>query len=75
MNSVSKTLYIPLFRKAYVRKNGILLCDKKAEEIWAREGFPLRSRSRSKWLAYYMAMRCAAFDEWTTRQMARLPTP
>ena len=69
MNNVNKTLYIPLYGKAYVSKKGIILCDKKAEEIWAAEGFPLKGKSKSKWLAYYMGMRSAVFDNWVKEQM------
>ena len=36
MNNVNKTLYIPLYGKAYVSRRGLLLEDKKAEEINAR---------------------------------------
>ena len=38
MNSVNKTLYIPLYGKSYVSKKGLFLDDKKAEEIWEAEG-------------------------------------
>ena len=69
MNSVNRTLYIPLYGKAYVSKKGIILEDKKAEEIWAAEGFALKGKSKSKWLAYYMGMRSAVFDEWLREQM------
>ncbi len=69
MNSVNKTLYIPLYGKAYVSKKGIILDDKKAEEIWEAEGFSLKGKSKSKWLAYYMGARSAVFDEWLRRQM------
>ena len=69
MNNVNKTLYIPLYGKAYVSRKGILLQDTKAEEIWAAEGFALKGKSKSKWLAYYMAMRSAAFDRWLRTQM------
>ena len=41
MNSVNKTLYIPLYGK-----------------------------SKSKWLAYYMGIRSAVFDEWVKKQVA-----
>lgn len=68
MNSVNKTLYIPLYGKAYVSRRGIILNDKKAEEIWAAEGFALGGKSKSKWLAYYMGMRSAVFDEWLRNQ-------
>ncbi len=70
MNSVNKTLYIPLYGKAYVSKKGILLDDKKAEEIWAAEGFTLKGKAKSKWLAYYMGIRCAVFDDWLRQQMS-----
>ena len=73
MNSVNKTLYIPLYGKAYVSRKGIILSDPKAEAIWAAEGFPLRGKSRSKWLTYYMGMRAAVFDRWLREQMAADP--
>ena len=69
MNSVNKTLYIPLYGKAYVSRKGIILDDKKAEEIWAAEAFVLKGKSKSKWLAYYMGIRSAVFDEWVKQQM------
>lgn len=69
MNGVNKTLYIPLYGKAYVSKKGIILKDAKAEEIWAAEGFELKGKSKSKWLAYYMGMRSATFDAWLQEQM------
>ena len=64
MNNVNKTLYIPLYGKAFVSNKGIILQDKKAEEIWKAEGFLLKGRAKSKWLAYYMGIRSAVFDEW-----------
>ena len=70
MNNINKTLYIPLYGKAYVSKKGIILADKKAEEIWEAEGFALKGKSKSKWLAYYMGMRSAVFDNWLRAQMA-----
>ena len=48
MNSVNKTLYIPLYGKAYVSRRGLFLDDKKAEQIWAAEGFELKGKSKSK---------------------------
>ncbi len=69
MNNVNKTLYIPLYGKAYVSQKGVILHDPKAEEIWAAEGFALKGKSKSKWLAYYMGMRSAVFDDWLREQM------
>ena len=65
MDGVNKTLYIPLYGKAQVSKRGIILADPWAEEIWDANAFPLKGKSRSKWLALYMGMRAAVFDRWT----------
>lgn len=73
MNNVSKTLYIPLYGKATVSRKGIILEDQKAEEIWAAEGFPLRGKAKSKWLAYSMGMRSAVFDRWAKACMEKNP--
>ena len=73
MNNVNKTLYIPLYGKAFVSKKGIILHDDKAVEIWEREKFPLKGKSKSKWLAYYMGMRSAVFDLWTKEKIKQFP--
>ena len=73
MDSVNKTLYIPLYGKAFVSRKGIILKDTKAEEIWEKEGFPLKGKSKSKWLAYYMGMRSAVFDRWLIQKMEEFP--
>ena len=70
MNNVNKTLYIPLYGKAFVSKRGLFLDDKKAEELWEAEGFKLKGKSASKWLAYYMGVRASVFDEWVNAQTA-----
>lgn len=70
MDSVNKTLYIPLYGKAYVSRKGLFLNDKMAERIWAAEGFELKGKSKSKWLAYYMGIRSAVFDEWTKHRLS-----
>ena len=71
MDSVNKTLYIPLCGKAYVSKRGLFLDDKKAEELWAAEGFSLKGKARSRWLAFYMGIRSAVFDDWTKEQLSK----
>ena len=73
MDSINKTLYIPLYGKAYVSSKGILLRDEMAEKITSLVELPLKGSSRSKWLAYYMAMRAAIFDNWVTEQLSRYP--
>lgn len=69
MNSVNKTLYIPLYGKAYVSQKGLFLKDKKAEQIWKEQGLKLKGKSKSKWLAYYMGIRSAVFDDWVKEQL------
>ncbi len=69
MNNVNKTLYIPLYGKSFVSKKGLFLTDKKAEEIWEKEGFFLKGKSKSKYLAYYMGIRSAVFDSWLINKM------
>ena len=73
MNCINKTLYIPLYGKSYVSKKGIILHDPKAEQIWEAEGFAMKGKSASKWLAYYMGMRSAVFDGWVKQQMEAMP--
>lgn len=69
MNEVNKTLYIPLYGKATVSRKGIILKDTKAEEIWEKEQFYLKGKAKSKWLAYYMAMRARVFDDWVCEKL------
>lgn len=65
MNEVNKTLFIPLYGKSQVSKQGIILNDPMAEKIWKAEAFPIHGKSKSKWLTYNMAMRARVFDDWT----------
>lgn len=73
MNNINKTLHIPLYGKAYVSKKGIILEDKKAELIWEKQGFTLKGKAKSKWLAYYMAMRSASYDNWVKQTIINKP--
>ena len=65
MNEINKTLFIPLYGKSQVSRKGVILNDPMAERIWREEAFPIRGKSKSKWLAYNMAMRARVFDDWT----------
>ena len=73
MDSVNKTLYIPLRGKAYVSHRKLLLSDPDAEAIWASEGFPLTGKAASKWLSYSMGIRAAVFDRWLRQQLQKMP--
>jgi len=73
MLAESKTLYIPLYGKSLVSRKGIILQDRKAEEIWEKEGFPLHGKPKSRWLAYYMGMRAAVMDQWLCEKLQKYP--
>ena len=73
MNEVNRTLFIPLYGKSFVSKQHIIISDPDAERIWDAEGFPIRGKSKSKWLAYNMAMRARVFDDWTDRMLRKHP--
>ena len=73
MNEVNKTLFIPLYGKARISKMGIILNDKDAESIWGSCGFKIKGKSKSKWLAYNMAMRARIFDDWTRNELSLNP--
>ena len=73
MTNVNKTLYIPLYGKSFVSKKGIILHDETAEKIWADAAISLKGKSRSKWLAYNMAMRARVFDDWTDEMLMQNP--
>ena len=73
MTNVNKTLYITLYGKALVSKKGIILNDLRAEVIWMQEEFDLKGKSKSKWLAYFMAMRARVFDDWVKDKQENSP--
>lgn len=73
MDEVNKTLYIPLYGKSQVSKKGIIISDKKAEEIWEKEGFILKGKAKSKWLTYFMSMWARVFDDWAKQQLEKSP--
>ena len=70
----SKTLYIPLYGKAYVSRLGLFLTDGMAQKIWDSEGFRLKGKSKSKWLAYYMGIRAAVFDDFLRCELSPAPS-
>lgn len=73
MDEVNKTMFIPLYGKSRVSRQSIILHDPDAEKIWAAEQFPIRGKSKSKWLAYNMAMRARVFDDWTDAVLEQAP--
>lgn len=75
MDSVNRTLYIPLYGKAFVSRKGIIIHDPKAENICSSCGLEMSGSAGSKWLAYYMAMRAAVYDTWLTEKLQHLDKP
>ena len=73
MTGVNKTLFIPLYGKAIVSRQGIILKDSMAEKIWDAEAFEVHGKSKSKWLTYNMAMRAKIFDDWVEKMLAQNP--
>lgn len=54
-------------------QKNIILHDLTAEKIWEKEKIKLKRRSKSKWLAYYLAMRSVTFDEWVKKEIKNHP--
>lgn len=73
MTEVNQTLFIPLYGKAKVSRQGIILKDSMAEKIWDAEAFEVHGKSKSKWLTYNMAMRAKIFDDWVEKMLAQNP--
>ena len=73
MNEINRTLYIPLYGKALVSRKGLFLKDETAERLWEEVAFPLRSKAKSKWLAYFLGIRAAVFDGWLREQLQAHP--
>lgn len=73
MTGVNQTLFIPLYGKAKVSRQGIILRDSMAEKIWDAEAFEVHGKSKSKWLTYNMAMRAKIFDTWVEKMLSQNP--
>lgn len=73
MDAVNKTLYIPLYGKAWVSRRGLLLRDPDAERIWDSAGITLKGRAASKWLSYSMGIRSAVYDRWLEENLKLWP--
>lgn len=72
MTNESKTLFIPLYGKAMMSREGFLP-DPTAEEIVAAVDFDFGKVDQSRKLAIYMAMRAELFDGYARDFAARHP--
>lgn len=70
MTNESKTLFIPLYGKAMMSREGFFE-DKTAENIVSSCGYDFSDVDRSKKLAIYMAMRAMQYDELTEQFLGR----
>lgn len=73
MDNVNKTLYIPLYAKAYVSRKGLFLSDKTAEAICLKEKLSLSGKAASRWLAYYLGIRAAVYDSLVKQKAEKAP--
>jgi O-methyltransferase involved in polyketide biosynthesis len=69
MKNESKTLFIPLYGKAMMSREGFI-ADRTAERIVAECGFDFGLVDRSRKLAIYMTMRALQFDRYA-REFAK----
>ena len=72
MNNESKTLFIPLYGKALMSREGFLP-DAKAEEIVSSVDFDFTQVDQSRKLAIYMAMRAMQFDRYVREFAVKYP--
>ena len=72
MNNESKTLFIPLYGKAMMSREGFLP-DPMAEKIVSEVDFDFGKVDQSRKLAIYMAMRAMQFDRYAREFAARHP--
>ena len=72
MTNESLTLFIPLYGKALMSREGFLP-DPMAEQIVASVDFDFRKVDQSRKLAIYMAMRAALFDGYAREFAAQHP--
>ena len=72
MKNESLTLFIPLYGKAMMSREGIFP-DQTAEHIVSTVDYDFSKVDQSRKLAIYMAMRAAVFDAWADHQMNTHP--
>jgi O-methyltransferase involved in polyketide biosynthesis len=63
----SETLFIPLYGKAQMSKEGVLILDKKAEEIVSSVDYDFSRSKTPRGVHIYMAIRAYIMDNYTNR--------
>ncbi|MBQ9947217.1 MAG: class I SAM-dependent methyltransferase [Oscillospiraceae bacterium] len=72
MTNESKTLYIPLYAKAMMSREGFLE-DKTAEQIVDSCGYDFEDVDKSRKLAIFLAMRALQYDQMTEKFIEKCP--
>ncbi len=72
MTNESKTLYIPLYAKAMMSREGFFE-DKMAEEIVDNCGYDFDDVDKSRKLAIFLAMRAMQYDQMTEKFIEKCP--
>lgn len=72
MTNESKTLYIPLYAKAMMSREGFLE-DKTAEQIVDNCGYDFEDVDKSRKLAIFLAMRALQYDQMTEKFIEKCP--
>jgi O-methyltransferase involved in polyketide biosynthesis len=68
-----ETLFIPLYCKALMSKDGTILTDKKAEDIVRKVDYDFSTIKASKSLQIYMAIRASIIDDYADDFLTRYP--
>lgn len=63
----SETLFIPLFGKSEMSREGKILIDKKAQEIVNSVEYDFTKNKSSKYLSIYMGIRAAIIDDYANK--------
>mgnify|MGYP001371617320 CR=1 FL=1 len=69
----TETLFIPLYSKAIMSREGIILSDKKAEEIVNSIDYDFSKNKSSKFVDIYMSLRAAIIDDYTKNYLKENP--
>jgi O-methyltransferase involved in polyketide biosynthesis len=73
LKAESETLFIPLYSKAQMSREGKILSDNKAEEIVSSIDYDFSKIEKSKYLNIYMGIRAAIIDDYANKFMKENP--
>ncbi len=65
LSNVNETLFIPLYGKALMSKNNMIIKDKKAEEIIRSVNYDFKKLKIAKKIQIFMSLRAVIIDDYT----------